>query len=277
MISLRPSLASYARIAYARELSGDRAGAAAAMRLALLSAAGQPEPTAWAHVELAKLELATGRSRIARRHVLAALASLPGYPSARVELARVEAADGNLHAAIREARRAVEATPTSQAVVLLGDLLARAGKTDEARRQRATVAVIDRLLEANGVRADLESASYRADNLIRPARDGRARATCSRRPAVDLRRRRPRLGARARGSVRRSAASRAACATSRDTGSAPLLPPWLRGGMCRESGGYARLVRTSARAESPVLGSLGASCASGSGPFIAGPGRIIGA
>jgi tetratricopeptide (TPR) repeat protein len=85
MISLRPSLASYARIAYARELSGDRIGAAAAMRLALLSAAGQPEPTAWAHVELAKLELAMGRNHVARRHVIAALASLPGYPSARVE------------------------------------------------------------------------------------------------------------------------------------------------------------------------------------------------
>ena len=277
MISLRPSLASYARIAYARELSGDRTGAAAAMRLALLSAAGQPEPTAWAHVELAKLELAMGRSRIARRHVLAALASLPGYPSARVELARVEAADGNLRAAIREARRAVEATPTSQAVVLLGDLLARAGKTDEARRQRATVAVIDRLLEANGVQADLESASYRADNLIRPAETVElARRARADRPSIygdDA------LGwALARvGPVRRSPPSHGACATSRDTGSAPLLPPWLRGGMCRESGGYARLVRTSARAESPVLGSLGASCASGSGRFIAGPERIIGA
>ena len=169
MISLRPSLASYARIAYARELTGDRTGAAAAMRLALLSAAGQPEPTAWAHVELAKLDLAVGKNRIARRHVIAALASLPGYPSARVELARVDAADGNVRAAIREARRAVDATPTSQAVALLGDLLARAGHTAEARRQRATVAVIDRLLEANGVQADLESASYRADNLIRPA------------------------------------------------------------------------------------------------------------
>ena len=62
MISLRPSLASYARVAYARELVGDRPGAVAAMRLALESASGQPEPTAWAHVELAKLELALGTS-----------------------------------------------------------------------------------------------------------------------------------------------------------------------------------------------------------------------
>ena len=96
MISLRPSLASYARVAYARELVGDRRGALAAMQLALTSAAGQPEPTAWAHVELSKLERALGRLDSARRHATAALRALPGYPSARVELAQVDAADGDL-------------------------------------------------------------------------------------------------------------------------------------------------------------------------------------
>ena len=168
MISLRPSLASYARVAYARELDGDRPGAVAAMRLALESASGQPEPTAWAHVELAKLELALGRVEAARRHTTAALRALPGYPSARVELAQVDAAAGSIPAAIRAARLATEATPTAQAVTLLADLLDRAGRRGEARRQRATVAVIDRLLAASGVRVDLESAVYRADNLIRP-------------------------------------------------------------------------------------------------------------
>ena len=169
MISLRPSLASYARVAYARELVGDRPGAVAAMRLALESASGQPEPTAWAHVELAKLELASGHIPVARRHTAGALRALPGYASARVELARVEAAAGNLPAAIRAARLATEATPTAQAVALLGDLLERDGRRAEARRQRETVAVIGRLLAAGGVRVDLESAVYRADNRIRPA------------------------------------------------------------------------------------------------------------
>jgi tetratricopeptide (TPR) repeat protein len=169
MISLRPSLASYARVAYARELVGDRPGAVAAMRLALESASGQPEPTAWAHVELAKLELALGHVGAARRHTTAALRVLPGYPSARVELAQVEAAAGNLAAAIRSARLATEATPTAQSVTLLGDLLERAGRRAEAHRQRETVAVIDRLLASSGVRVDLESAVYRADNLIHPA------------------------------------------------------------------------------------------------------------
>src|SRR5262245_273986 len=163
MVSLRPGLASYARVAYARELTGDRTGARAAMRLALVSAAGQPEPTAWAHVELAKLELALGRTDAARMQANAALRSLPGYPTARVELARAEAAAGNLSAAISASRLATEATPTAQAVTLLGDLLERAGRTEDARRQRETVAVIDRLLAAGGVQVDLESAVYRAD------------------------------------------------------------------------------------------------------------------
>ncbi|MGH3137861.1 MAG: tetratricopeptide repeat protein [Gaiellaceae bacterium] len=168
MVSVRPSLASYARVAYARELTGDRAGAVWAMRLALDAAAGQPEPTAWAHVELAKLELGLGQDEVARRHVLAALNALPGYASARLELARIEAARGRLDTALVQARRAAEALPTSQAVALIAELLDRQGRSAEARRQRSTVAVVDRLLETNGVQMDLESAVYRADNRIRP-------------------------------------------------------------------------------------------------------------
>jgi tetratricopeptide (TPR) repeat protein len=169
MVTLRPSLASYARIAHARELTGDRAGAVAAMRLALDAAAGQREPTAWAHVELAKLELGSGRPRTAQRHARAALTMLSSYPSARVELARVEAALGRPARAIAEARRAAEAVPTVQSVSLLANLLDRAGRRAEARRQRATVDVIERLLGANGVQLDLESAVHRADRRIRPS------------------------------------------------------------------------------------------------------------
>ena len=136
----------------------------------LAPAAGQPEPTAWAHVELAKLQLGLGRPAAARRHVLAALAALPGYPSARIELARIDAADGRLAAATREARRAVDAIPTPQAVGLLAELLERTGHRAEARRQRATIAVIHRLLEANGVQVDVEASVFRADNRVSPSR-----------------------------------------------------------------------------------------------------------
>ena len=168
MVSLRPNLAAYARVAYARELTGDLEGALAAMRLALESAAGEPEPTAWSLVEIAKLELNLRRVSDARQHVREALRVLSGYPSARHELARVEIAAGRLRAATAAARQAAEAVPTSAAVALYADLLHRAGRTAAARQQRATVAVVDRLLRANGVRVDLESAIYRADLGLAP-------------------------------------------------------------------------------------------------------------
>jgi tetratricopeptide (TPR) repeat protein len=168
MVSIKPSLASYARVAYARELTGDVAGAAAAMRLALEASGGEPEPTAWALVELSKLQLSLGRVGVAEREARAALEAFPGYPNARIQLAHVDAVRGRFGAAVGDARRATDAVPTAQAVSLLADLLERTGRKAEARRQRATVGVVERLLAASGVRVDLESAVYRADNRIGP-------------------------------------------------------------------------------------------------------------
>ena len=184
MVKRLPGLASYARIAYARELTGDPEGAIAAMRLALAAAAGQ-ESTAWAHVELAKLELGLGEISTAIREARRALRAFPGYPAARIVLARAEAARGSLGRALREAQRAAEAVPTVESVALLADLLDRAGRRAEARQQRQTVAILERLLGANGVQVDLESAIYRADQRIRPAETVRlARAAREGRPSI---------------------------------------------------------------------------------------------
>jgi tetratricopeptide (TPR) repeat protein len=185
MVNRLPGLASYARVAYARELTGDPEGAIAAMRLALAAAAGQPESTAWAHVELAKLELGLGRVAAASRHARRALRVFPGYPSARLALARATAARGDIDHAIGEAQRAAEAVPTVESVALLADLLDRAGRRAEARRQRATIAVLEKLLGVNGVRVDLESAVYRADLRVRPAETVRlARRARELRPSI---------------------------------------------------------------------------------------------
>ena len=185
MVAVKPTLAGYARIAYARELTGDRAGAIAAMGLALDAAAGAPEPSAWTHVELAKLELGAGRVERAAEHVRAALTIFPGYVSALEQEARIEAARGRLGAAVATARHAANAVPLPQTVGLLGDLLERRGDAAGAARQRATVAAIDRLLAANGLRVDLESAVFRADHGIRPAETvGLARRARADRPSI---------------------------------------------------------------------------------------------
>jgi tetratricopeptide (TPR) repeat protein len=185
MNAVKPNLASYARIAYARELLGDRPGALAAMRLAVDASSGHREPAAWARVEVAKLELGAGHLRSAERELRAALALMPGYVFALEQLARVEAARGRLDRAIRLVDRAAQAVPLPQLVSLHGDLLARAGRPAQARRQIATVSAIDRLLAAGGIRTDLESAVFQADHLIaRRNLVARARAARAARPSV---------------------------------------------------------------------------------------------
>jgi tetratricopeptide (TPR) repeat protein len=185
MVSLKPNVASYARIAYARELIGDRDGAIAAMGLALDAAGGQPEPAAWAGVELAKLELAAGRLDRAERLLRSALALRPQYVFALEQLARVEAARGNISRALRHARAAAESVPLPQLVGLLADLLERAGRRAESRRQVATVGAIDRLIADNGIRTDLESALFDADHGLRTSTlVERARAARAARPSI---------------------------------------------------------------------------------------------
>ena len=127
MVTLKPGVASYARIAYARELLGDFDGATRAMQLAVDAAAGQPEPTAWTNVQLAKLALSRGRIDRAEQHLRTAMAFLPGYVYGTEQLALVAAARGELRTAIRLARQAATAVPLPQFVTLLAELYRRAG------------------------------------------------------------------------------------------------------------------------------------------------------
>ena len=126
---------SYARIAYARELTGDRRGAVAAMQLALDAAGGVPEPTAWAHVELAKLALGDGPGRRSRASTCARRSRSSPDTFSRSSRRRGSTPRGaGSAAAVAAARRAATAVPLPQFVALLGDLLERQGRTAAAAR-----------------------------------------------------------------------------------------------------------------------------------------------
>ena len=167
MAELKPNASSYSRVSYARELRGDVNGAIEAMELALDASIGRPEATAWIAVELGKLHWSVGRVAASASHYRFALQVVPGYVPALDALARVEAARGNVNRAIQLARRAVESIPLPSYVAQLGDLLASAGRTVEARKQYELVGSIERLQVANGVKVDLETALYRVDHGIR--------------------------------------------------------------------------------------------------------------
>jgi len=183
MVQLKPSTASYARYSYARELVGDRDGAVRWMRLARDAATDQRESYAWTSVQLGKLYWNAGRTKAAAREYRAALAVVPDYVYAFDALARVEAASGRYARAIALEQRAVDTIPLPQFVAQLGDLQRAVGNVRAARDQYATIGAIDRLLRANGVGTDLESAAFAADH-------GRASVALARRahaarPSVD--------------------------------------------------------------------------------------------
>jgi tetratricopeptide (TPR) repeat protein len=175
MASLKPSLAAYARVGYARELLGRPQGAIAAMELAVRAGSANAENAAWALVQLGNLHFDTGRLRRAARAYREALAVFPGYVHAQAALARVRAATGRHDAAIVLYRRAVDSVPLPQYAAGLGDVLAAAGRQDEAREAYALVEVIQRLFAANGVRTDLETALFDLDHE-RNLEDALARA-----------------------------------------------------------------------------------------------------
>jgi tetratricopeptide (TPR) repeat protein len=186
MVALKPSLSSYARVSYARELIGDVRGAASAMRLAIDAAVGQPEALAWSHTQLGRLFWSQGRLAAAEREYRSALAVRRGYVYALDGLAQVEAAHGRLQPAIALELRAVDEIPLPQFVASLGDLYRVTGAEASALRQYALIGAIRRLLRANGVKTDLETALFDVDHAIRlPHALQLARAARADRPSID--------------------------------------------------------------------------------------------
>jgi tetratricopeptide (TPR) repeat protein len=164
MAALKPNLASYSRVSYARELLGDQQGAIAAMRRAVEAGEGTVEPLAWTLVQLGNLYFGNGKLASASRAYREALARFPGYVHAEAALARVAAARGRYSEAIARYRRAVEILPLPQYEGSLGDVLELAGRPAEAREAFGAVDAIQRLLAANGVRTELETALFDLDH-----------------------------------------------------------------------------------------------------------------
>ena len=186
MARLKPGISSYARVAYARELLGNDDGAHTALLLARDAAADEKEPLAWTEWQLGKLELTRGRLAAANRYLAASLRAFPGYVYALDALAQAELARGRLAQATALERRAVATIPLPQFVGLYADLLRAGGHRRAARVQYATEDGIRRLLAANGVRTDLETALFDVDHGIRlQASLALARKAQRERPSID--------------------------------------------------------------------------------------------
>jgi tetratricopeptide (TPR) repeat protein len=186
MAVLSPGIASYTRVASARELIGHPAAAAEADTLAPeADRSPVPEHLAWTLVQLGNVRFNTGRLEVAAAAYRAALRRLPGYVHAEAGLARVEASRGEYAAAIARLRHVVAVLPIPAYVILLGDALHASGHEAAARHEYALVSAIERLFRANGVRTELQTAVFDLDH-DRNVADALARARTAYRSAPSI-------------------------------------------------------------------------------------------
>lgn len=187
MVSLRPDLTSYARVSYARELSGDRPGAIEAMRRAVEASGDHGESANWVRVQIGNLYFDQGDHAEAEKWYQAALNSMPNYPYAEAGIANVWMTQGNTDQAIAEYTHLVNTFPLPQFVIALGDIYASIGHSADAERQYDLVDAEEQLFAANGVDVDAELALFDADhNRHLPEALERARAGYARRPSVTV-------------------------------------------------------------------------------------------
>lgn len=89
MVTIRPDLRSYSRIAYLREIYGDYPGAISAMKLAIAAGVPGEESTEWCRTQLGKLYENMGEISNAAFQYRLSLAARPGYAYAFAGLGRI--------------------------------------------------------------------------------------------------------------------------------------------------------------------------------------------
>jgi len=136
MVALRPDGTSYARVAYARELNGDRDGAIRLMTMALeATSPNDVEAIAWHRAQLGSLYFGSGRIDQASREFDHAIYLFAGYPLALEGQARVAHARGQNAAALALIDQLTTGTPTSSALALSAEVLRSLGRDAEAAKR----------------------------------------------------------------------------------------------------------------------------------------------
>jgi tetratricopeptide (TPR) repeat protein len=133
MVTLRPSADAYARVSYARELSGDLQGALEVMKMAAEATPGHDlEAKAWYTAHTGELCLRMGRLDEAEREYRRAAFFFPQYPHAMVGLGKAKVARGDSAGALEIFLAQLKRTPTLDLAARVGDLYAAGGHTIES-------------------------------------------------------------------------------------------------------------------------------------------------
>lgn len=134
-LDMRPGdIPALTRAAYLRELFGDIQGSVDLMHSAYVKTApAEVEDRAWILTQFAHLQLLNGKPEVAEAALVDALKLFPGYHYALGNMVKVRTAQKRFDDAVSAAREFIKASPHPENFYVLGETLARAGKSDEAK------------------------------------------------------------------------------------------------------------------------------------------------
>ena len=163
MLSIKPSLSSYARASYLRELHGDTDGALKAMRMAADAGVGGTAERSWALYQLGNLYLAENKPDTAAFIFNGILEEMPSYTNALAGLAHVH----SIKREYDEAKELLnEAYATTPSPAYLEQLLEVYQLTGDTKKIEETLPKIEEAFDgyfAMGENARMEYADFLAD------------------------------------------------------------------------------------------------------------------
>jgi tetratricopeptide (TPR) repeat protein len=163
----RAAYARDSRVSYLKFIPGDTAGAIALMKTAVaqgVQAQLPAENLAWLYFELGEYDTQAGDAPSADAAYLAALNIHPGDYRALAALGKLRANMGRYAEAITLYQKAIAIVPMPIFVAELGDLYAKSGNQQEARKQYALVEYIGLLGRINRVLHNRDLAIFYADH-----------------------------------------------------------------------------------------------------------------
>lgn len=161
MVSRRPDLRSYSRIAYLREIYGDYPGAVSAMKLAVAAGIPAEESTEWCRVQLGRLYENMGAVDKASFQYNLSLAARPGCAYALEGLGRIASHEKKYDSAVYYYEQASNFTKDLGIKENLAAAYLRNGQAEKAKALNN--AVIDEMNKATKILIDDPDAGHYSD------------------------------------------------------------------------------------------------------------------
>lgn len=156
MQALKPSLESYSRASYLREIYGDYPGAIEAMKMAVQAGLPGSEPFCWSKKTLAHLYEKTGKWEAAQQQYEDILAIRPSYAFALEGLAKVEKNKKNYPRALELLSQATAIMPEFSFQEEMADIYNIQGDVQKAKEKYLEVIAMLKEDEASGHDVALE-------------------------------------------------------------------------------------------------------------------------